>query len=140
MSYTTILLHCVWSTKNREPLLLDSHNRFQLYTHIYHYSRSKNIHIDHVGGYIDHIHILLFLKCNQNISNCIKHIKGESSYWYSKAGYGYLLWQDDYFATSVSIDRIDTVRRYIRNQEIHHKKATFEKEYDEFMLNTQILF
>jgi hypothetical protein len=47
--------------------------------------------------------------------------------------YGQLEWQDDYFAVSVSPDRIETVRRYIRNQEEHHRKYSFEEEYEMLM-------
>ena len=42
-------------------------------------------------------------------------------------------WQDDYFAVSVSESGINSVREYIKNQEEHHKKKTFQEEYDEFM-------
>ncbi len=64
-------------------------------------------------------------------------LKGESSFWINKQKltrdkFG---WQDEYFAVSVSESQLETVRRYIRNQEHHHKKKTFQQEYDEFMKN-----
>jgi hypothetical protein len=43
-------------------------------------------------------------------------------------------WQDEYFAVSVSESIVDKVRDYINNQEEHHKKKTFQEEYDEFMI------
>lgn len=63
-------------------------------------------------------------------------LKGESSYWINnKSGltntkFG---WQDDYFAVSVSESQVDAVRKYIRNQEQHHKKETFQQEYNKFI-------
>ena len=62
-------------------------------------------------------------------------IKGESSFWGNKnlqwsENFG---WQDDYFAVSVSQSQMEAVNRYIGNQENHHKKKTFQQEYDEFI-------
>lgn len=42
-------------------------------------------------------------------------------------------WQDDYFAVSVSESQVESVIKYIENQEIHHSKITFEEEAAEFM-------
>ena len=133
MSYLSLIIHCVWSTKNRAPLLKNSHYRYELYSHIRKYSKSKGIPIDHLGGFTDHMHLLLFLKSNQSVGEIERLIKGESSHWYSQMKYGPLQWQDDYFAVSVSPDRLNTVRQYIRKQEEHHKKYSFEEEYESFV-------
>ena len=63
-------------------------------------------------------------------------IKGESSYWINKNGLvkEKFEWQDEYFAVSVSESMIDKVRGYIKNQESHHFRKTFQEEYDEFIL------
>jgi len=62
-------------------------------------------------------------------------IKGESSFWINKQGLTKekFEWQDEYFAVSVSESMIDKVREYIKNQEEHHSKKTFQQEYDEFI-------
>ena len=133
MSYLSLIIHCVWSTKNRAPLLKNSHYQYELYSHIRKYSKSKGILIDHIGGFTDHMHLLLFLKSNQSVGEIERLIKGESSHWYSQMKYGPLQWQDDYFAVSVSPDRLNTVRQYIRKQEEHHKKYSFEEEYESFV-------
>ena len=62
-------------------------------------------------------------------------LKGESSYWINK---NKLIrekfeWQDEYFAVSVSESAVNKVRDYIKNQEEHHKKKSFQQEYNEFM-------
>ena len=64
-------------------------------------------------------------------------IKGESSHWANKnlqlsEKFG---WQDEYFAVSVSQSHFDVVNNYISNQEEHHKKKSFQEEYDEFIKN-----
>jgi len=63
-------------------------------------------------------------------------VKGESSYWINKNGLteAKFEWQDEYFAVSVSESAINKVRDYIKNQEEHHKRKTFQDEYDEFIV------
>ena len=73
---------------------------------------------------------------DQTIQKIVQLIKGESSFWINKNN---LIaekfdWQDEYFAVSVSESVVDKVRNYIKNQEEHHSKKTFEQEYDEFIV------
>lgn len=62
-------------------------------------------------------------------------LKGESSHWINKNKLtgSRFSWQNEYFATSVSHSQIDILRKYIRNQEQHHQKRTFQEEYQVFM-------
>lgn len=62
-------------------------------------------------------------------------IKGESSFWINKNQLTQQKfdWQDEYFAVSVSESILDKVRNYIKNQEEHHRKKSFQEEYDEFL-------
>ncbi len=62
-------------------------------------------------------------------------VKGESSFWINKNKLTRhkFEWQDEYFAVSVSEYKIDSVRKYIRNQEAHHSGKTFQEEYDELI-------
>ena len=76
-------IHLVWATKKREPLL-DKTLRLKLFSHIRENALAKNIHIDFINGYIDHIHILVSLNADQTIANIVQLIKGESSYWINK--------------------------------------------------------
>lgn len=137
MSYLSLAIHCVWSTKNRFPFLENKYCRYELYSHIRSYSISKGILVDHIGGFTDHVHFLFFLKSGQTIDEVMRLVKGESSHWYSLMKYGQLKWQDDYFAVSVSPDRLTVVRQYIRRQEEHHGKYSFEEEYGSFIDNVQ---
>ena len=76
-------IHLVWATKKREPLL-DKTLRLKLFSHIRENALAKNIHIDFINGYIDHIHLLVSLNADQTIANIVQLIKGESSYWINK--------------------------------------------------------
>ncbi len=135
MPFIQIWVHLVWATKNREPLLTKG-VRQKLFNHIKENGLAKGIHMDFVNGHVDHVHCLISLKPDQNISKLVQLLKGESSYWANKNNWfnNKLEWQDEYFAVSVSESGIDRLREYIKNQEAHHAKKTFQQEYDEFMI------
>jgi len=65
----------------------------------------------------------------------VQLIKGESAFWINKNNLcaKKFEWQREYFAVSVSESGVNKVREYIKNQEIHHAKKTFQQEYDAFM-------
>lgn len=135
MPYIKVWIHYVWSTKNREAILTDS---FQdsLFDHIKQNARLKNIYLDRVNGYYDHVHCLVSLGSDQTIEKIAQLIKGEFSFWFNnKSGFNTsrLEWQDEYFAVSVSESAVGNVRAYIDNQVSHHKKKTFMDEHDEFI-------
>ena len=126
MSFICIKVHCVWATKYREPLLQDPSLRKALFIHIYKNAHEKGIYLDTIGGWIDHVHCLISLRATQSIAQVMQQLKGESAHWYNSYAIarGFnpgLKWQTEYFAQSVGNDRLEIVRRYIRNQESHHE-------------------
>ena len=135
MPFIKVYIHFVWNTKNRVPYLHTKEIRKQMWRHIKENSIKKEIFIDFVNGYSDHCHCLVSLGVNQTLQDIMKLIKGESSYWANKNNLTKekFEWQDEYFAVSVSESMIETVRNYIRNQEEHHSKKTYQNEYDEFI-------
>ena len=135
MSYTRIFIHYVWATKNRKPILVMPH-RQTLFDHIKQNALLKDIYLDRINGYKDHIHCLVWLKPEQTIDHVAQLLKGESAYWYnnlSGIGGNKLQWQKNYFAVSVSLSMMGRVRTYIDNQEQHHTQKTFAEEYDVLM-------
>lgn len=114
-------------------MLLTPSVRRELFFHIYDQAHQHGIYIDTVGGWTDHIHCLISLKSTQKLSEVIRQIKGESAHWFNSKGKGHLVWQDCYFAASVSENRVAIVRNYIRKQESHHARQTFAKEIDAFL-------
>ena len=134
MGYTKLWIHLVWATKRRKPVLEKTIRR-KLFEHILENGKQKNIHIDFINGYVDHVHVLVSLNADQTVAKVIQLIKGESSFWINKNNLTpqKFEWQDDYFAVSVNESGINKVRDYIKNQEEHHKKKTFQQEYEEFM-------
>ena len=135
MPFIRVWLHYVWSTKNRQPILMDNIRSF-LFDHIKQNAKEKNIYLDRINGYHDHVHCLISLGSSQAIDKIAQLIKGESSFWLNhKSGLKAqkLEWQDEYFAVSVSESMVNAVRAYIDNQEAHHRKKTFTEEYNDFI-------
>jgi len=135
MSWVRIWVHLVFSTQNRIPFLNSSDIRKNFFYHIKQNAENKQIWLDSINGYHEHIHCLISLGKDQCISKVSQLIKGESSYWINKSGLisANFKWQDDYWAVGVSERHINAVRSYIFDQESHHKKVSFIEEVAEFM-------
>ncbi len=116
MPWVRVWIHFVWSTQNREPFLTNE-IRKDVFGHIKENAKEKNIYIDFVGGYVDHVHCLISLGTNQEIGKIMQLIKGESSFWVNKNNLtqGKFAWQDEYFAVSVSESGMASARRYLAN-------------------------
>lgn len=139
MPYIKVLIHYIWSIKNRVHLI-NKELKPLLLEHIKKNSVEKGIFIDTVNCVSDHIHLIVSLGTEQTIAKTAMLIKGESSYWVNKyqKQKTKFEWQDEYIALSVSYSAIDKVRAYILNQEEHHKKKTFAEEYEEFFIANNI--
>jgi putative transposase len=131
MSYIRIWVHCVWTTKGRIPYMGDQ-NKDAIIDHICENAWHKGIHIDHINGYQEHLHSLISLGAKQSISEIMQIIKGESSHWINKNRITRLKfeWQDDYYAVSIGMNQIDSLREYIRKQVQHHNKESIKDEID----------
>jgi putative transposase len=136
MSFVKIWVHIVFATKDRQPVLEQSF-RYHIFNHIAENCKEKDIFLQTINGYVDHVHCLISLGKDQTIAKVMQSIKGESSYWINKNELTSkkFNWQDDYFAVSVSESQVPVVMGYIKNQEKHHAKKTFEEEVNEFMKN-----
>jgi len=130
------MIHAVWGTKNREPLL-SKELRSKVIEHIIENARTKDIFIDRINGYTEHLHCLIGLHADMSIAKAMQLIKGESAFWLNRQNFmkSKFEWADEYFAVSVSPSNLNKVRAYIDRQEEHHKGRTFQQEYEEF-LNT----
>ncbi|WP_066629642.1 IS200/IS605 family transposase [Labilibacter marinus] len=134
MSFIRIYVHFIWSTKNREALLTDN-IRGDVFKHIKENARAKNIYIDFINGYVDHVHCLVSLNEDLSIGKIAQLLKGESSHWINKNSLCecHFQWQSEYMAIAVGEDKLPMVRQYIANQEEHHKVVGFSKEYNQFV-------
>jgi REP element-mobilizing transposase RayT len=135
MSWIRIWVHLVFSTKDGFPFLNTLELREKAFKHIKQNAETKDIWLDNIGGYKNHVHCLVSLGSEQSISKIAQLIKGESSFWINKNNVtkSKFIWQDDYWAVSVSESHINSIRKYIQLQEEHHKLKSFSEEIDDFM-------
>lgn len=135
MSWVRVYMHMVFSTKNRQPFLNSSELRRNVFEHIKNNAEEKDIWLDCINGYQEHAHCLVSLGKEQTISKVAQLIIGESSYWINQHNLTSekFVWQDDYWIVGVSESHLESVRKYIRNQEIHHSNQSFESEINNFM-------
>jgi REP element-mobilizing transposase RayT len=133
-SYVKVYIHFVWSTKNREPYLIDD-ARVPVHHHILAYAQTKNISVNVLGIQKEHLHALISLRSDQNIDDVAKLLKGESSHWINSENLinPKFSWQRGYGAFSISPTHIDAVRTYINNQNEHHRKKTYMEEVTELL-------
>ncbi|UCE08423.1 MAG: IS200/IS605 family transposase [bacterium] len=134
MPYIKIWIHLIWTTKNRYPFI-KKQIRSQVISHIRENAKKKYIHLDFINAVEEHVHSLISLNADQSIAKVAQLLKGESSHWINKnkltpTEFG---WQDEYIAVSVSHSIVNKVREYIKNQEEHHRKKSFEEEYQLFL-------
>jgi putative transposase len=81
-----------------------------------------------IGGTVNHVHILFHLSPKLALAKAVQLLKGNSSKWIGEQGIEFA-WQEGYGAFSVSSSNVDQVAGYIRNQEAHHRKFSFEEEF-----------
>ena len=135
MAYVKIWVHCVWGTKNRTPFLTRE-IMTKLIDHIRINAKEKGIYIDVLNGHKEHIHCIISLNPDQTLAKVIQLIKGESSFWVNKnklTRYRFE-WAVEYYGVSVSESQLHHVRKYIENQEVHHKIKTWEDECNDMIM------
>jgi REP element-mobilizing transposase RayT len=128
-SFANLIYHIVFSTKNRGPSITPD-IRDGLYAYLGGIVRSEGGILLEVGGVADHVHLVVKLKPVVAVATALRVIKSNSSRWVNDtAGRNERFeWQVGYAAFSVSESQVEAVRRYVRNQEEHHKKVTFKEE------------
>jgi REP element-mobilizing transposase RayT len=122
--------HCVFSTKERQPLISPA-LRQRLWPFLGGIARQNKMKAIEIGGLEDHVHVLLSLPSTVCIAKALQLIKGGSSKWVHETFPEHRLfgWQEQYGAFSVSVSQRDKIIEYIKNQQEHHRKMTFQEEF-----------
>jgi REP element-mobilizing transposase RayT len=128
-TFANLLYHIVYSTKDRTPSIVGD-LREPLYEYMGGIIRGERGILLEIGGVPDHVHLLAKFKTDIAVSMMVQKIKGKSSGWVNERHNrtAHFEWQAGYGIFSVSESLVDKVRRYIRNQEEHHKKVSFKDE------------
>ncbi len=133
MSQSILLnyMHIVFSTKNRTPWLRDRNIREAMYAYLAGSCNERKWPALKVGGYEDHIHLLIRLGKKDSVPQFIGLLKEYSSKWIKTKGsiYSGFYWQAGYGAFGVCASHMDAVLQYIATQEEHHQNVSFQDEY-----------
>ncbi len=138
-SLSSILIHLVFSTKNREPFITP-----EIETELHPYMAT--IFRDHkspsliIDGTTDHVHVLFALSRTMTVADLIEEVKTGSSKWMKTKGREFrnFHWQRGYGAFSIGQSNVAELKRYIRNQKQHHRRVTFHDEYRKFLKRYEI--
>ena len=140
-SLATLYVHAIYSTKHRQPLLLDSW-REELFTVIGGIANGIGCQSLLVGGVADHVHHLFRLSRTITLADAIGRMKTNSSLWVNQTR-GLperFQWQGGYGAFSVGRTEVDTVREYIRRQQEHHQAETFQDEVRRWLTDFDMIW
>jgi REP element-mobilizing transposase RayT len=141
-SLAKILVHTVFSTKDRRPYLRDPSIRDELHRYIGGILLKLDCQPVIVGGVEDHIHLLCALSRTCSAADMAKEVKRGSSLWIKTKGDSFrdFCWQNGYGAFSIGFSQVSDVKRYISNQEEHHRRTTFQDEFRALLRRYEIEF
>ena len=133
-AYSHNLLHCVFSTKQRQNLI---HKPEDLWRYVAALAYAKKIHVLAAGGTSNHLHVLLLLPQTITLATAMQEIKANSSRWLRETSAKFQ-WQEGHGAFSVSQSQRQAVMDYIANQLQHHQKRSFEDEFLALLKNSGV--
>ena len=139
-SLAKILVHIVFSTKERRPFLCESLLRDQLHHYLGGILKRLQCQPIIVGGVADHVHLLAALSRTIQPAEMVRELKRSSSLWVKEQApvlrdFG---WQNGYGVFSIGFSQLEEVRQYIARQEEHHRKLSFQDEFRLFLQRYEI--
>ena len=138
-SLSQILVHLVFSTKNRERVINDE-IRDELHAYIGGIVGNLSGTLLKAGSVEDHIHLLIAHPRTSSPAQLVEAIKTGSSKWMKTKGVTRFHWQNGYGAFSISPSHRAALEKYISNQREHHRTTTFEEEYRNLLKKYGIAF
>ncbi len=138
-TYTQIYVQVVFAVEGRQNLIQPEHND-ELQKYITGIVSGQNQKLLAINNLPDHVHLLIGLGANVSLSELVRDIKANSSRFVNQKRWvaGRFSWQEGFGAFSYSRSQIDSVIRYIQNQQRHHGRRTFREEYIEFLRKFEV--
>ncbi len=131
--YSSLLVHCVFSTKNRKALIVPE-MRPKLWAYIGGMPEPIKFTALAVGGTGDHVHVLFRMPATLAVAKAVQLIKGGASKWINdQSKQRSFSWQDSYGAFTIGVSQLESTVNYIMNQERHHSKISFEQEFQKIL-------
>jgi putative transposase len=127
-SLSYVLVHLIFSTKGRRPLLTDT-IRGEMHAVLASSVGAENVCV-RVGGVCDHVHVALFIARTESMSKLVERLKVSSSKWIKTKGpeFAKFGWQRGYAAFSVGLSDRAALVRYIDGQGAHHQRRDYQAE------------
>ncbi|MFN0084386.1 MAG: IS200/IS605 family transposase [Blastocatellia bacterium] len=140
-SYTNLLYHIIFSTKDRQTLITDAYQP-RLYEYIGGTIRGLRGIALAINGAPDHVHVLAKLRPDKSVSDVLRELKANASRWMHDVfpELADFSWQQGYGAFTVSQSQVGNVRDYIARQREHHQKQSFREEFLEFLRVNNVPF
>ncbi len=126
-SFTCNFVHVVFSTKQRAGTI-PTNLQEQLWAYLFGIAKRIGITVLAIGGIENHVHMLISIPATHRLSEDIQKLKANSARWMNEQTSRFS-WQEGYGAFSVSPSQVDRVQAYVRSQQKHHERHTFEDEF-----------
>ena len=139
-THTCLLYHLIFATKDREPFIAPTW-RDAFHEYLGGIVRGLDGTPQGTGGVADHVHMLVGLKATHCLADFMRELKKASGVWATHVSRcpGFH-WQEGYAALTVSASAKDSVRKYIANQEEHHRVRSFREELIHFLKKSGIAY
>ena len=133
-SLSSVLVHLIFSTKNRWPFITPEIEK-ELHPYMALIFKALKAPSLTIGGFDDHVHILFSLARTINIAELVEEVKTDSSKWIKTkvVTFRKFQWQRGYGAFSIGQSQVPALKRYIVRQRIHHQRVMFQDEYRKFL-------
>ena len=138
---TRLLVHVIYSTKNREPFITREVAP-ELHRYLGGIARNHASPALTIGGLADHVHLLISLAKTIAVADLLMHLKRDSSKWIKTKGpqFADFAWQEGYGAFTIGESQIEAITRYIETQEEHHQSRSFQDEFRAILTNYGVEF
>ena len=136
-SLSKVVVHLVFSTKGRKPSISTEIGE-EVRSYLAGVLRNCGCSVVAVGGVEDHVHLLFAISRTITIAQIVEKVKTSSGKWAKEKFKIDLTWQAGYGAFSVGARELDQIATYVRNQELHHAKVSFQDEFRELLTEAGI--
>lgn len=140
-SLAKVVVHVVFSTKNREPLIDEAIER-ELHAYLAGVCKNLGCSAYQIGGIEDHVHLACSLSRTVSLADLVQEVKQSSSKWIKTKGETYrgFAWQNGYGAFSVGQSQLDALKMYIASQREHHRRESFQDEFRMILARHDVSF
>jgi len=140
-TFSQIYIQTVFAVSNRQSLIKPEFKE-DLYKYVTGIVRNQGQKLIAINGVADHVHLLIGLRPAMALADLVQEIKADSTNFINKKRWvrGRFSWQEGYGAFSYGHSQLDTIIRYIQNQEKHNKRSSFKNEYLTLLRRFDIAF